>query len=124
MAELIGVEPHVLRFWETEFAQITPSKSKTQQRLYKRDDVETILLIRDLLYTQKFTIEGAKNRLRELKSKAKDLKKASQITFGFEPAATTIERTNPSDSAKPLLSDKAVLGIKKVIQDMDDFLED
>lgn len=112
----------MLRFWETEFSQITPSKSKTQQRLYKRDDVETIFLIRDLLYSQKFTIEGAKNRLRELKAKAKDLKKTEQITLGFEPTAT-IHRNNPSDVTKVVLSEKAVSGIKKVIQDMDDFLE-
>ena len=112
----------MLRFWETEFTQITPSKSKTQQRLYKRDDVETIFLIRDLLYTQKFTIEGAKNRLRELKAKAKDLKKTEQITLGFEPVPT-IQRTNPSEPSKPVLNEKAVSGIKKVIQDMDDFLD-
>ena len=114
----------MLRFWETEFTQITPSKSKTQQRLYKRDDVETIFLIRDLLYTQKFTIEGAKNRLRELKSKAKDAKKVEQISLGFESGSPIqIQRTSTNDAQTSHLSEKAVSGIKKVIQDMDDFLD-
>ena len=62
VAEIVGVEPYVLRYWETEFSEISPVKSKTQQRLYRRQDVERILKIKDLLYQERFTIHGARKR--------------------------------------------------------------
>ena len=63
VAELAGVEPHVLRFWQSAFPQLAPRKSGTGQRLYRRKEVELVLLIKDLLYRQRFTIEGARKHL-------------------------------------------------------------
>ena len=65
-ARLCAVKPYVLRYWETEFHSIRPQKTRSQQRLYRRKDVELLLAIRDLLYGQRFTIQGARARLREL----------------------------------------------------------
>lgn len=65
VAEIVGVAPHVLRYWETEFKAIRPQKSKSQQRVYRRRDVETLLRIKHLLYVEKFTIAGARRKLRE-----------------------------------------------------------
>jgi DNA-binding transcriptional MerR regulator len=65
-ARLVGVKPYVLRYWETEFRSIKPQKTRSQQRLYRRRDVEQLLRIRHLLYEERFTIEGARTRLREL----------------------------------------------------------
>lgn len=65
VAELTGVKPHVLRYWESEFAAIRPVKSRSRQRLYRRKDIETVLRIKELLYGQGFTIAGARNKLRE-----------------------------------------------------------
>jgi DNA-binding transcriptional MerR regulator len=62
---LVGVEPHVLRYWEREFRSIRPSKSSTGQRVYSRRDVENLMRVRELLYRQGFTIAGAKKQLRE-----------------------------------------------------------
>ena len=64
VANLTGVKQHVLRYWESEFTSIRPQKSKTNQRLYKRRDVEAVLAVKHLLYDRKFTIEGAKNHLK------------------------------------------------------------
>jgi DNA-binding transcriptional MerR regulator len=64
-ASVVGVEPHVLRYWETEFRSIRPKKSARGQRVYSRREVETLVRIRELLYDQGFTIAGAKRRLRE-----------------------------------------------------------
>jgi DNA-binding transcriptional MerR regulator len=55
----------VLRFWETEFPQLKPSKSNTGQRMYRRADVENVLRIKELLYTRGFTISGARQAIRE-----------------------------------------------------------
>ncbi len=63
-ADLLRVKPHVLRYWESEFPQIKPVKSRTGQRLYRRQDVDTLKLIQELLYVKRFTIVGAKKALR------------------------------------------------------------
>jgi DNA-binding transcriptional MerR regulator len=65
VAGLVGVEPHVLRYWEREFRSIRPSKSAKGQRVYSRRDVENLLRVRELLYGQGFTIAGARKRLRD-----------------------------------------------------------
>ncbi len=65
VSDLVGVKPYVLRYWETEFGDVRPTKSKSGQRLYKRRDVELLLKVRELLYAQRYTIDGAKQRLRE-----------------------------------------------------------
>ena len=64
VAKIVGVKTSVLRFWETEFGSIRTEKSKSNQRLYTRKTVEHILVIRDLLYEQGFTIAGARRRLK------------------------------------------------------------
>ncbi len=71
-AELVGVKPYVLRFWETEFEALHPKKSRKGQRAYSRRDVETAMIIKKLLYEDRFSIEGARARLRELRSKVKE----------------------------------------------------
>jgi len=63
VSDLLGVEPYVLRYWETEFSQLAPKKSGTGHRLYRRKDVELLLRIKHLLYEKRFTIEGARQSL-------------------------------------------------------------
>ena len=63
VAEITKLEPHVLRYWESEFGLIKPDKSGTGQRVYRRKDIETIFEIKKLLYEERFSIEGAKKRL-------------------------------------------------------------
>jgi DNA-binding transcriptional MerR regulator len=65
-ARLVAVKPYVLRYWETEFKSLRPGKTKSQQRLYRKRDVELLLKIRHLLYDKRYTIEGARGRLRDL----------------------------------------------------------
>lgn len=65
VSRITGVKPSVLRFWETEFPQLHPKKSGTNQRLYRRKDVETVLTIKHLLWEKRFTIEGARAALSE-----------------------------------------------------------
>ena len=63
VANLVGVEPHVLRYWEREFRSIRPTKSAKGQRVYSRRDVENLMRVRELLYKEGFTIAGAKKKL-------------------------------------------------------------
>jgi DNA-binding transcriptional MerR regulator len=63
VCEIVGVEPYVLRFWETEFPFLAPEKSKSGHRVYKKKDVEIVLKVRELLYDRGFTIAGARKQL-------------------------------------------------------------
>src|ERR1700726_6843 len=63
VSELLGVEPYVLRYWETEFSILSPKKSGTGHRLYRRKDVELLLRIKHLLKEKRYTIEGARQSL-------------------------------------------------------------
>ena len=67
VAQIVGVKPYVLRYWETEFPFLSPGKSSSGQRVYRKIDVETLLLIRELLYEERYSIEGARRRIRELR---------------------------------------------------------
>ncbi len=63
VCNILGVEPHVLRYWETEFASLSPPKSKSGQRTYRPKDIDLLLRIRKLLYEDGFTIAGARKQL-------------------------------------------------------------
>jgi DNA-binding transcriptional MerR regulator len=83
VATLCRLPAYVLRFWETEFSQLRPVKSSTGQRMYRRKDVETVLVIKRLLYEEGFTIVGARQHLRE---QIKSDKKQNPLPF---PVAST-----------------------------------
>ena len=63
VCEIVGIEPYVLRFWETEFPNLAPEKSKAGHRVYKRKDVEMVLRVKELLYDRGYTIAGARKLL-------------------------------------------------------------
>lgn len=86
VAGLVGVEPHVLRYWEREFRSIRPTKSAKGQRVYSRKDVENLLRVRDLLYRDGFTIAGAKKKLQR---------------GGVEPEAAPLAASAPAPVAAP-----------------------
>lgn len=67
VAELLGVKPYVLRYWESEFDFLKPKKSRHNQRMYSRKDVETLFLLKKLLYVDRFSIEGARAAMKRLK---------------------------------------------------------
>jgi DNA-binding transcriptional MerR regulator len=91
VSEIAGIKPHVLRYWESEFKVAKPMRSKAQQRVYRRSDLEKILLIKTLLYEDKYSIAGAKKKLREIikhkkheETKAEQVASPDQIEFCFD----------------------------------------
>lgn len=87
VAKITGVKPHVLRYWESEFKLLKPSKSSTGQRVYQKKDVEKVFTIKKLLYDEKYTISGAKRRLmrsgKEEKPE-KPTKEKKQLSMAFD----------------------------------------
>jgi DNA-binding transcriptional MerR regulator len=90
VAGLVGVEPHVLRYWEREFRSIRPTKSAKGQRVYSRKDVENLLRVRDLLYRDGFTIAGAKKKLQR-----------GGVEPGHDPALEAASAAAPSSEDAP-----------------------
>ena len=66
VADIVGVKPHALRYWETEFPALRPKKTRGAHRQYSRKDVELAMLIRQLLHDEGYTIPGARKRIRDL----------------------------------------------------------
>ena len=105
VAEIAQVEPYVLRFWESEFARLRPSKTRTSQRVYSRRDVSLVLRIRDLLYEEGYTISGARRQLARASGGAsaeipartraaldRVRKEAEELLRLVEPSATKLAR--------------------------------
>jgi len=67
VCDLTGLKPHVLRYWETQFEVLSPTKNRAGNRVYRSKDIELVLLVKHLLYEKKFTIEGASQRLSEMR---------------------------------------------------------
>ena len=86
VSRIVGVEPYVLRYWETEFPFLKPRKNKSGQRVYIKKDVEFLLYIKRLLYQDRYTIEGVRKRLGSIPIRAVDP----------EPVPRTTETRKPS----------------------------
>ena len=67
VSKILNVETYVIRYWETEFRTVSPVRTKTAQRLYRKKDVQELLTIKNLLYSQRFTIDGAKKQLYKMR---------------------------------------------------------
>ncbi len=76
VSRITGLKPHVLRYWETEFKMIRPLKTRSQQRIYQRRDVELLIQIKRLLYDKKYTIAGARQVLKREVEKRREEEKA------------------------------------------------
>jgi DNA-binding transcriptional MerR regulator len=104
VSDLVGVEPYVLRYWETEFPSVGPKKSGTGHRMYRRKEVELLLKIKHLLYEKKYTIEGARLFLQS----------ESRIGKG-KRAVKTVQRELFSDDALPEIR-KELASILKMLK--------
>ena len=97
VCDLLGVQAHVLRYWETEFSTLSPQKNKSGQRSYRRRDVEIALRIKELLYNEMFTIAGARKKLQqEIRegNKPKPVEPEPEVAVAAPPATKTKGRAD------------------------------
>jgi len=71
VCEIVGLKPHVLRYWETQFGPLNPSKNRSGNRVYQKKEIRLIMLVKHLLYEEKYTVEGARARLEQLRRTGK-----------------------------------------------------
>jgi DNA-binding transcriptional MerR regulator len=67
VCEIVGLKPHVLRYWETQFPPLSPSKNRSGNRVYQRKEIKLIMLVKKLLYQERYTVEGARAKLEQLR---------------------------------------------------------
>jgi DNA-binding transcriptional MerR regulator len=90
VCDITDLKPHVLRYWESQFKFLNPAKNRSGNRVYQRKEIELILLVKHLLYTEKYTIEGARQKVDEHR-KSGDLKAYSRAALSLE-TVETLER--------------------------------
>lgn len=83
-AEILGIRPYVLRYWESEFDELRPKKSNHNQRMYTRNDVKVAMMIKKLLYQDRFSIEGARKALKRVRSYVKHENDKKVLTTKIE----------------------------------------
>jgi len=103
VAEITGVKRHVLRFWEKEFPRLRPPKSKTNQRRYRRQDIELILRIKELVWERKFTIEGARLEIKAGADRDRTRLKGQQALPIQEPDPQTADVAVPELKVDPTI---------------------
>src|SRR6476659_6503738 len=111
VCELVGVQAHVLRYWETEFPMLPPQKNKSGQRSYRRRDVEIALRIKQLLYTEMFTIAGARKKLLQesREGKSKPAATAAPAEQAASPAPTAAAPARAPAASRPARSNEPML---------------
>jgi DNA-binding transcriptional MerR regulator len=103
VCELTDLKPHVLRYWESQFRFLNPAKNRSGNRVYQRREIELILLVKHLLYTEKYTIEGARQKVDEHR-RGGELRTASRTALtlqtleGLEHELKELERFLSSDT--------------------------
>ncbi len=102
VCELVGVQAHVLRYWETEFPMLSPQKNRSGQRSYRRRDVEMAFRIKQLLYEEMFTIAGAKKKLQA------DMREAPKLKV-VHPEPKTDDEYASSNGVQGLFDEDLVL---------------
>ena len=120
VGELCGVKPHVLRYWEQEFTQLRPMKRRGNRRYYQHHEVLMIRRIRELLYEQGFTINGARNKLQELVQQEREQRRAGGPLAATDATEATAEMESATTVSGPLDWGKVraeLLAIKKLLND-------
>jgi DNA-binding transcriptional MerR regulator len=87
VCDLTGLKAHVLRYWESQFRFLNPAKNRSGNRVYQRKEVELILLVKHLLYTEKYTIEGARQKVDEQR-KSGELRQVARDVLAVETLET------------------------------------
>ena len=90
VCELTGLKPHVLRYWESQFRFLSPAKNRSGNRVYQRREIELIMLVKHLLYTEKYTIDGARQKVDEHRKKG-ELKPVARSALDVQ-TIETVER--------------------------------
>lgn len=91
VSQVSGVKSYVLRYWETEFDELKPKKSKHNQRMYTKKDVENVLIIKKLLYRDRFSIDGARAALKRIKKDGKNVRKIKQGVHQIKDIHSRVE---------------------------------
>jgi DNA-binding transcriptional MerR regulator len=90
VSDLVGLPAHVLRYWESQFSVLSPSKNRSGNRVYQRKEIKLILLVKQLLHVEKYTVEGAKQRIDQLR-KGGDLQRATSNALDEQMVAVLRE---------------------------------
>jgi DNA-binding transcriptional MerR regulator len=116
VAELLGVKPYVIRFWEGEFPFLAPDKASSGQRVYRRTQIESLILVKHLLHVERYSIEGAKKKLTELRREGKMKETMMKLVEGDVQIGSTVSKENLPAALQASIQEK-VSELQKIIRD-------
>jgi DNA-binding transcriptional MerR regulator len=124
VSEILNVEPYVLRYWESEFKILKPTRTRARQRLYHKKDLELLMEIKHLLYDEKFTIAGAKKRLQEMKKQSSAERKSKRGVKAKPREEVEEVLLKPEMALEPSADYKEILlEIKRELKELRSILE-
>ncbi len=103
VCEMLGLEPHVLRYWENEFPQLRPKKNRAGNRAYRLKDIRIIDYIKHLLYEEKYTIEGARKKLAQSKEYSEPPGEPENISSGSRQGKDVLSAEELRDELREVL---------------------
>ena len=121
VAEIVGVKPYVIRFWEGEFPFLAPEKAKSGQRVYRRPQIESLILVKHLLHVERYSIEGAKKKLTELRREGK-LKET--IHKFVAPALIAIKEKEPIQVGSVISKDGLPISLQEKVNELQKLIRD
>ena len=116
VAELLGIKPYVIRFWESEFPFLAPDKASSGQRVYRRTQIESLILVKHLLYVERYSIEGAKKKLTELRREGKLKETMTKLVQGDVQIGSTVSKDELPIAFQNSIQEK-VSELQKIIRD-------
>jgi DNA-binding transcriptional MerR regulator len=124
VCDLVGIQAHVLRYWESEFPMLAPQKNPAGQRTYRKRDVEMVMRIKELLYDEQYTIAGAKKKLQ---SEMRGVSKLRVVTPNETPRPVAVEAIAPKmiedlDFRSASLNDTQVRAIRELAKQLQELL--
>ena len=122
VSNLLDIKPYVIRYWETEFPQLKPRKENGRNRQFTEEHIELLKRIKDMLYTQKFTIDGARQKLKQMKKSQEQMELDLFAKQAGQPSETAVE-TKPAEVFHISNADKAqilseLIAMKKQVLDI------
>ncbi len=116
VATLLGVKPYVIRFWEGEFPFLAPDKASSGQRVYRRTQIESLILVKHLLHVERYSIEGAKKKLTELRREGKMKETMTKLVVGDVQIGSIVSKDVLPASMQASIQEK-VAELQKIIRD-------
>ncbi len=124
VAKIIGVKPYVIRFWEGEFPFVAPDKASSGQRVYRRPQIEALILVKHLLHVERYSIEGAKKKLTELRKQAKLKEAMLELVVGSSSTEALPQNQDAGLKVGSVIQKDQIASLESQLQELQNLIRE